>query len=171
MSPSLRLRRPVPLPAGSGQESVWDYPRPPRVEASSEHVTVRLGGRVIAETMSALRVLETSHPPVYYLPTGAFADGVLTPTRGSTWCEFKGKAEYFDVSAGDVTVHRGAWRYPAPRRAFERLLGMVAVYPGLMDSCDVDGEIVRPQEGGFYGGWVTSRVVGPFKGTPGTMGW
>lgn len=171
MSPSLRLRRPVPLPAGSGQESVWDYPRPPRVEASSEHVTVRLGGRVIAETMSALRVLETSHPPVYYLPTEAFADGVLTPTRGSTWCEFKGKAEYFDVSAGDVTVHRGAWHYPAPRRAFERLLGMVAVYPGLMDSCDVDGEIVRPQEGGFYGGWVTSRIVGPFKGTPGTMGW
>lgn len=164
-------RRPVPLPAGPGQESVWDYPRPPRVEPSPDRVVIRLGGQVIAETDQAVRVLETSHPPVYYVPEAAFVSGALTPARGSTWCEFKGKADYFDVSAGDVVVRRAAWQYPAPRRGFEQLVGMVAVYPGSMDSCEVGGEVVQPQEGDFYGGWVTSRIVGPFKGAPGTMGW
>jgi uncharacterized protein (DUF427 family) len=166
-----RTRRPVPLPTAPGQESVWDYPRPPRVEASPDRVTIRLGGRVVAETTSALRVLETSHPPVYYLPAASFSSGALTPTTGMSWCEFKGKAAYFDVSAGDTVIRRGAWHYPAPRRGFEQLVGMVAVYPGLMDSCEVGDEIVEPQEGTFYGGWVTSRIVGPFKGAPGTTGW
>jgi uncharacterized protein (DUF427 family) len=150
---------------------VWDYPRPPRIEASSDRITIRLGGRVIAETSSALRVLETSHPPVYYLPQAAFSSGVLIPADGSTWCEFKGRAAYFDLAAGDALVRRGAWHYPAPRRGFEQLVATVAVYPGSMDSCEVGDEIVRPQEGGFYGGWVTSKIVGPFKGGPGTMGW
>ena len=169
MSPS--HHRPVPLPAGPGQESVWDYPRPPRVETSPDRVVVRLGGRIIAETTGALRVLETSHPPVYYLPQGSFASGVLTPTRGSTWCEFKGAAASFDVSAGDAVIRRGAWTFPAPSSGFEQLVGMVAVYPSPMDSCEVGDEVVQPQEGDFYGGWVTSRIVGPFKGGPGTMGW
>jgi uncharacterized protein (DUF427 family) len=171
MTPSLSTRRPDPLPAGPGQESVWDYPRPPRVEASPDSVIIRLAGRVIAETTDALRVLETSHPPVYYVPASSFPSGVLTPTRGTSWCEFKGKAEYFDVSAGDIVIHRGAWHYPAPRPGFESLAGMVAVYPGRMDSCEVGGETVQPQEGGFYGGWITSGIVGPFKGGHGTMGW
>ncbi len=132
---------------------------------------IRLGGQVIAETSGALRVLETSHPPVYYVPKASFSSGVLAPASGSSWCEFKGQAAYFDVSAGNAVVRRGAWHYPAPSAGFEQLVGMVAVYPGLMDSCHVGDELVRPQEGNFYGGWVTSRIVGPFKGAPGTMGW
>ena len=171
MTSPTRQRRPVPLPAGPGQESVWDYPRPPRVEASPDRIVIRLGGRIIAETTDALRVLETSHPPVYYLPEASFASGVLTPTRGSTWCEYKGAAAYFDVSAGDAVIRRGAWTFPAPSGGFEQLVDMVAVYPSLMDSCEVGDEVVQPQEGDFYGGWVTSRIVGPFKGGPGTMGW
>nr|WP_297358324.1 DUF427 domain-containing protein [Mycetocola sp.] len=171
MTPSPHARRPVPLPAGPGQESVWDYPRPPRIEASPDRVVIRLGGQVIADTTAALRVLETSHPPVYYVPQASFPSGVLTPASGSSWCEFKGHAAYFDVSAGDAVVRRGGWHYPAPRAGFEQLAGMVAVYPGRMESCRLGDEVVRAQEGNFYGGWVTSRVVGPFKGEPGTMGW
>ncbi|MET1052250.1 MAG: DUF427 domain-containing protein [Mycetocola sp.] len=166
-----RSRRPVPIPAGPGQESVWDYPRPPRIESSPDRVTIRFGGELIAQSTKAVRVLETSHPPVYYVPMDDFTDGVLSPVTGSTWCEFKGEARYFTVSAGSSRADRAAWHYPSPRAGFERLAGMVAVYPGLMDSCEVGDETVQPQEGDFYGGWVTSRIVGPFKGAPGTMGW
>jgi uncharacterized protein (DUF427 family) len=165
------MRRPAPLPAGRGQESVWDYPRPPRVERSDELVEVRLGGRVVARSDRTLRVLETSHPPTYYLPEDAFAPGVLQPVEGRTYCEYKGVAAYYDLVAGEVVAPRAAWTYPAPTAGFEQILGYVAVMPGAVDSCTVDGEVVRPQEGGFYGGWVTSRVVGPFKGGPGTWGW
>jgi uncharacterized protein (DUF427 family) len=165
------MRRPAPLPAGPGQESVWDYPRPPRVERSDELVEVRLGGRVVARSDRTLRVLETSHPPTYYLPEDAFAPGVLQPVEGRTYCEYKGVAAYFDLVADEVVAPRAAWTYPAPTAGFEQILGYVAVMPGAVDSCTVDGEVVRPQEGGFYGGWVTSRVVGPFKGGPGTWGW
>jgi uncharacterized protein (DUF427 family) len=165
------MRRPVPVPPGPGQESVWDYPRPPRVEPSDEVVEVRLGGRVVARTDRTLRVLETSHPPTYYLPEAAFEPGVLRPAEGRTYCEFKGEAAYYDLVAGDVVAGRAAWTYPAPTPGFEQLRGHVAVMPGAVDSCTVDGEVVTPQEGGFYGGWVTSRVVGPFKGGPGTWGW
>lgn len=156
---------------GPGQESVWDYPRPPRVEASSAVVEVRLGGRVIVRTGNAVRVLETSHPPVYYLPREDFAPGVLVPVEGTTYCEFKGAASYFDVVAGDTRLARGAWTYPSPVRNYEALATRVAVYPSDMDSCTVDGEVVRAQEGDFYGGWVTDAVVGPFKGGAGTWGW
>lgn len=169
MTPS--FRRPVPVQPEPGQESVWDYPRPPRVEGSDERVCIRLGGQLIVETMDAVRVLETSHPPVYYVPIASFPEGALTPVKGATWCEFKGRAAYFDVSAGDAVAHRGAWHYPNPQNGFERLVGMVAVYPALMDACEVGDEAVTAQDGDFYGGWITSRVVGPFKGTPGTMGW
>ena len=165
------MRRPAPLPAGPGQESVWDYPRPPRVERSDELVEVRLGGRVVARSDRTLRVLETSHPPTYYLPEDAFAPGVLQPVEGRTYCEYKGVAAYYDLVAGEAVAPRAAWTYPAPTAGFEQILGHVAVMPGAVDSCTVDGEVVRPQEGGFYGGWVTSRVVGPFKGGPGTWGW
>ena len=163
--------RPSPLTPGPGQESVWDYPRPPRVEPTNEHVVVRFGGEVIAETRDAMRVLETSHPPAYYLPRSAFVDGALEPAAGSSMCEFKGAAKYLTIRSGDATADRAAWYYPTPFPGFEELADRVALYPGRMDSVEVDGERVQPQAGGFYGGWITSRVVGPFKGEPGTMGW
>ena len=164
--------RPTPDRPGPGQESVWDYPRPPRVEPTDALVEIRLGGQVVAPTTAALRVLETSHPPTYYLPVTAFADGVLRPATGSSYCEWKGEASYVDV----VTPGAGRRRAPAgptpgPRRASRRCVDHVAVMPAAMDACTVDGEVVVAQEGGFYGGWITSRVVGPFKGGAGSWGW
>ena len=154
-----------------GQESVWDYPRPPRVEPSSERVVITLGGRVIADTTESVRVLETSHPPVYYLPRSAFVDGSLVATAGSSFCEFKGGAKYLSVVTPDATAQRAAWYYPTPTPGFEALVDRVAVYPAAMDSCVVAGETVQAQAGDFYGGWITKRIVGPFKGGPGTTGW
>ncbi len=166
-----RSRRPEPIKPEKGQESVWDYPRPPRVEPRAERVVVKLGGQVIADATDSVRVLETSHPPVYYLPMSAFAAGVLVPAKGTSFCEFKGQAHYFDVVAGGVVAPRAAWTYPDPSRGFEVLRDRVALYPGKMDSCEIDGEQVEPQAGNFYGGWITSRIVGPFKGGAGTTGW
>ena len=165
------MRRPVPEPAGPGQESVWDYPRPPRVETSSERVEVELGGQVVAGTTTSWRVLETSHPPTYYLPRDAFEPGVLRETAGHTWCEWKGTASYFDLVVDDLVASRAAWTYLSPSPGFALIAGAVSVMPGLVDRCTVDGETVLPQPGAFYGGWVTSRVVGPFKGDVGTSGW
>jgi uncharacterized protein (DUF427 family) len=173
----LRQRRPTRQEPGPGQESVWDYPRPPRVEPTSERIVVRFGGAVIADTADAVRVLETSHPPVYYLPRSAFVDGALTSTGGTSMCEFKGRARYLDVHGGPDshgvtrTATHAAWYYPEPWAGFEDLVDRVAIYPAEMDSCEVDGERVVAQPGDFYGGWITSRVVGPFKGGPGTLGW
>ncbi|RJU02100.1 DUF427 domain-containing protein [Arthrobacter frigidicola] len=164
----MSIRRAAP---GPGQESVWDYPRPPRVEASTEEIVVRFGGEEILRTSSALRVLETSHPPVYYLPAADFAPGALEAAEGSSFCEFKGTAGYFDVVGGGRRAARAAWTYPSPSAGYEELAGRVAVYPGAMDLCTVDGEQVTAQSGDFYGGWVTARIVGPFKGGPGTRGW
>ncbi|GAA4115415.1 DUF427 domain-containing protein [Knoellia locipacati] len=165
----MTVAREVP---GPGQESVWDYPRPPRVEVSDEVVQIRFGGGVVARSTRSLRVLETSHPPTYYVPEADFAPGTLRPAQGSTRCEFKGDAAYFDVVGADGSVARSAaWTYPSPMPGFEALVGHVAVMPGAMDECRVDDEVVTPQQGGFYGGWITSRVVGPFKGAPGTWGW
>ena len=132
---------------------------------------MRLGSQVIVDTRDAVRVLETSHPPVYYLALDAFPAGALVLVEGTTFCEFKGKAHYFDVVAGGTVVRRGGWTYPKPVRGFEALSTRVALYPGRMDSCEVDGEQVTSQEGDFYGGWITTRIVGPFKGGPGTTGW
>ncbi len=141
------------------------------MEPSDELVEVRLGGQVVASTRSSYRVLETSHPPTYYLPASAFADGVLRPTAGSTFCEWKGRASYFDLVTPARTATRAAWTYADPTDGFLAIVDHVAVMPGLVDECTVAGETVRAQVGGFYGGWVTDRVVGPFKGAPGTMGW
>ncbi len=165
------MRRPEPDPIRPGEESVWDYPRPPRVESVLERITIRLGGVVIADTADAVRVLETSHPPVYYLPIDAFAEGALVPTEGSSFCEFKGAAAYFDVHGGTQVVRRAAWTYPRPERGYEQLANRVAVYAGDMDACTVGDEQVTPQPGRFYGGWITSRIRGPFKGVPGSLGW
>ena len=163
--------RVVPDPPGPGQQSVWDYPRPPRVEPSTAEVVVVLGGVEVCRTRRGLRVLETSHPPGWYLPVEDWAPGALQPAAGSSFCEWKGAADYLDVVGGDRRATRAAWTYPNPVPAYEVLRGTVAVYPAAMDSCTVDGEPVRPQEGGFYGGWITDDVVGPFKGPPGTLGW
>jgi uncharacterized protein (DUF427 family) len=154
-------------------ESVWDYPRPPRCEPSPRLVRVVLGGVVVAETTRAHRVLETSHPPVYYVPRVDVRAGALRPADGrASFCEWKGSAVYHDVIGGEGrTVVRGAWSYPAPAAGFEAIRDAVGFYPGLMDECSLDGELVQAQPGGFYGGWITRDLVGPFKGAPGTQGW
>jgi uncharacterized protein (DUF427 family) len=160
-----------PVRPGPGQESVWDYPRPPALELSSEHVQVVLGGVVIADTRAALRILETSHPPTYYLPVADLRAGALRPAEGSSFCEWKGVASYVDLLGGEAVALRAGWFYPTPTAAYAALRDHVALYPGAVDRCTVDGEVVRPQPGSFYGGWVTDRVVGPFKGEPGTRFW
>jgi uncharacterized protein (DUF427 family) len=165
------MRHPVPEVPAPGQESVWDYPRPPRVEPVASRVAIRFGGQVLVDTDDVVRVLETSHPPVYYLPIAAFARGALREAAGSSSCEFKGTARYFDVHGGESVAHRAAWTYPHPFEGYESLTGRVAVYARPMDSCEIGGEVVVPQPGGFYGGWITSGVTGPFKGAPGSMGW
>lgn len=152
-------------------ESVWDYPRPPRLEQSLEHVVVTFRGQVIADTTSALRVLETSHPPGYYIPRGDVDDSFLVAVAGTTMCEFKGVASYADLVVGSERLSRAVWWYAAPTAGYERLADHISLYPGRVDQCTVDGEVVQAQEGDFYGGWITSRVTGPFKGAPGTLGW
>src|SRR5687768_16423758 len=157
---------PAPVPTAPGQESVWDYPRPPRVEPVDALVAIVLDGATIANTRNVVRVLETSHPPVYYLPIEDFVPGTVVPTTGSSFCEFKGSARYHDLLAGTRRAARAAWEYPSPSPGFEVLSGRIAIYAGRVDRCTVDGEPVEPQAGGFYGGWITSNVVGPFKGGP-----
>jgi len=163
--------KPTRLEPGPGQESVWDYPRPPRLERIDKHIQIIFNGAIIADTRRAFRVLETSHPPVYYLPPEDVDQEYVRPVPGSSWCEWKGEAAYFTVRVGDKTVERVAWSYPHPTLAFKEMAGYLAFYAGPMDTCTVDGERVRPQPGNFYGGWITDDIVGPFKGEPGTMGW
>jgi uncharacterized protein (DUF427 family) len=153
-------------------ESVWEYPRPPRVEPSGRRVRVVLGGETIVDTRRAHRVLETSHPPVYYVPFEDVLPGALVASGGrETDCEWKGLASYFDVLARGIREERAAWTYHEPRPGYESIRDTVAFYPGRMDACFVDDERVEPQPGEFYGGWITSEIVGPFKGAPGTWGW
>ncbi len=156
---------------GPGQESVWDYPRPPRVEPSNKTIRVIFNGETIAETTRALRVLETSHPPVYYIPQADIRMAYLSPTTRSTYCEFKGAASYWTIKVGDKTEVNAAWSYASPRPGFDPLKDYIAFYPGRMDACYVNEEQVIAQPGDFYGGWITSEIVGPFKGGPGTRGW
>lgn len=165
------MRHPKPDPTVPGQESVWDYPRPPRLETSTDSIEIVLGGQVIARTNATWRVLETSHPPSYYLPRDAFLDGVLHEASGSTWCEWKGQASYFDLVVGSTTARSAAWTYLKPSKGFEAIAGAISVMPGTVDRCLVNDEVVVAQPGGFYGGWITSKVAGPFKGPPGTLGW
>lgn len=156
---------------GPSQESVWDYPRPPRVEPTERHLRVIFNGETIAETRRGRRVLETSHPPVYYFPPEDVDLARLTERPGSSWCEWKDRATYYDVMVGGRRVEQAAWTYDEPHDGFEAIRDHIAFYPGAMDACYVDGERVAPQPGDFYGGWVTDDVLGPFKGGPGTQGW
>ncbi len=152
-------------------ESVWDYPRPPRLEPTDRHLKVVLGGEVIAETTRAYRVLETSHPPNYYFPPDDVRDGALEPSDRTSFCEFKGRAHYFTARAGDRVEPNAAWAYNTPSPEFEPIKGYVSFYASRVDECFVDDELVTPQPGDFYGGWITADIEGPFKGAPGTRGW
>ncbi len=168
----MRSRRITP---GPEQESVWDYPRPPACVASARHVVVSAvvsaATVLIADSHSAWRVLETSHPPTWYLPPADVTPGTLTRSDARpTFCEWKGAATYWDVTVGGSVLPAVAWSYEQPSAGFEAIAGYLAFSPARLD-CTVDDERVRPQEGGFYAGWITDDVVGPFKGGPGTTGW
>lgn len=156
---------------GPGQESVWDYPRPPRVEPSKRLVRIYFAEEEVARSIRALRVLETAGPPTYYLPAEDVATGLMVKAQGSSFCEWKGRAEYFDVVVGERRAEKAAWSYPAPKTEYGILAGYFAFYPGRVDACYLDDELVTPQPGLYYGGWVTRDIVGPFKGEPGTEGW
>ena len=152
-------------------ESVWDYPRPPRVEQSARRVRVVLGDVTVADTTRAYRVLETSHPPVYYVPPEDVRSEYLRPSRRRSYCEFKGQASYYDLVVGEREVPDAAWYYPEPSPGFAAIRDHLAFYPGRVDAAYVDEEQVAAQAGDFYGGWITADIEGPFKGAPGTAGW
>ncbi len=160
-----------PVPPGPGQESVWSYPRPPRVERVTRRIEIVFNGVTIAATNRAYRVLETSHPPTYYLPRADLEMACLSPSGQTSLCEWKGESRYFDISVGDRRVSGAAWSYPNPRPDYLEIAGHLAFYCHAMDRCTVGGETARPQPGRFYGGWVTDDIVGPFKGEPGSLGW
>jgi uncharacterized protein (DUF427 family) len=163
--------RPTRVTPGPGQESVWDYPRPPRVEPVPERIRVVAGGITIADSDAAWRVLETAGAPVYYLPPADVRMDLLRATERVTACEWKGAARYHDIVLANRVVPDAAWSYPEPSRGFESIRDHLAFYASRVDEAWVGDERATPQPGGFYGGWVTSRVVGPFKGAPGTLGW
>lgn len=162
---------PKPDPIAPGQESVWAYPRPAIAEATAAHIVIEHAGRIVTDTHSSVRTLETSHPPSYYIPLTDIAAGVLRRAQGSSMCEWKGAAVYWDVVIGAIVLPRVGWSYPNPTRPFLLLRDYVAFYPAPFDRCSVDGETVTAQEGGFYGGWITSKLAGPFKGVPGSRLW
>jgi uncharacterized protein (DUF427 family) len=154
-----------------GQESVWDYPRPPALERTSSLIRVEFRGVTIAETASAYRVLETSQPPAYYFPPGDVAMDHLVLTPHRTFCEWKGQAHYYSVVVDDDEAPNAVWSYARPVERFAPIQHYLSFYPQQMEACFVDGERVQANEGGFYGGWITSKIVGPFKGGAGSAGW
>jgi len=156
---------------GPGQESVWDYPRPPALESVEERIRVVFNDTTVADTTGAYRVLETSHPPVYYLPPSDIRMDHLTRTNRRTMCEFKGQAVYYDLSVGDRTAQHAAWGYPNPTDRFTPMTDYLAFYASKVDACFIGEKPAHAQEGDFYGGWITEDIVGPFKGGPGTIGW
>lgn len=160
-----------PVAPGPGQESVWDYPRPPAVETVPERLRVMFAGETIAETTHGFRVLETSHPPVYYIAREDIRADVLVPVDGQSYCEFKGMARYWSLSLNGQTTERAGWSYSTPTPAFAPIRDHIALYASKVEACWVGDEQVQAQDGDFYGGWITSKVVGPFKGAAGTMGW
>lgn len=158
-------------PAGPGQVSVWDFPRPAVAEPVGAHVVIEHRGVIVADTRRAVRTLETSHPPSYYIPMDDIAVGVLRQASGGSFCEWKGVATYWDIVVDGLALSQVGWSYPAPTPHFDCLRDHVAFYAAPFDRCTVDGQAVRPQSGGFYGGWITADLAGPFKGGPGSMGW
>jgi uncharacterized protein (DUF427 family) len=165
------MRPPFAITPSAGQRSVWDFPRPPAIESVPARVVVEFGGLVIADSIKAVRVLETASPPTYYLPIEDVMPGVLVPCEGQSFCEWKGRARYWTVSTPQRHAARTAWGYPDPSPAFAAIASHVAFYAGRMDACRVGADLVVPQPGGFYGGWITPEFTGPFKGEPGTTHW
>ena len=155
----------------AGQESVWDYPRPPRLEPTNKHLKVVFNGETIAETNRAYRILETSHPPVYYFPADDVQMDCLTEAANSSFCEWKGRAGYYALQVGEKRIENAAWFYANPTVEFAEIKNFIAFYPSKMDACFVNDEPVETQDGDFYGGWITKDIVGPFKGAAGTWGW
>jgi uncharacterized protein (DUF427 family) len=158
-------------PVSPGQESVWDYPRPPRVEPVEARLVVRFGAELVADTTHGLRVIETASPPCFYFPPADVRTGVLRSSGYETVCEWKGRAEHFDLVVGSRISARAAWSYRHPNAGYESIAGYIAFYPGRVDEASVGGERVIAQPGGYYGGWITANIKGPFKGDPGTGGW
>jgi len=153
-----------------GQESVWDYPRPPVLDPDSRHIVVKVGDTLLAETSRAIRVLETASAPAFYIPPQDIHKDHLRKAEGSSFCEWKGRATYWDVITPDAVIPKAGWSYHNPVERFKPIDGFYSFYPALVE-CFVDGERVKPQPGGFYGGWLTSEIAGPVKGGPGTGGW
>ncbi len=162
---------PEPDTPKEGQESVWDYPRPAIAEPTSRHIKIEHRGTVIADTRGAWRTLETSHPPTYYIPPSDVLTEYLRPNPRRSMCEWKGQARYWDLVIADKKLEAVSWSYANPTPAFAGIRDMFAFYPDPLDFCWVDGEVVTPQPGQFYGGWITSREAGPFKGIPGSQFW
>ncbi len=162
------MKRDIP---GPGQESVWDYPRPPAVSATNSLIRVIHAGVTIVDTFKAIRVLETSQPPAFYLPPADIQMAHFTRSQSTTMCEWKGRGVYWDLTVNGRTTPDVAWSYLAPTGGFAAITGYLAIYAQKVDACFVDEEQVTPNDGMFYGGWITSKVVGPFKGGPGTLGW
>lgn len=165
-----QARPPFAATPGPGQVSVWDFPRPPRLLKDTREVVVRWGANEVARTHRAVLVLETAHPPSVYIPWDDVARQLLEPAPGTSFCEWKGPARYWSLVQGDRCLPRVAWSYPQPLAGAEALADCVAFYPKALD-CSIDGAPVTPQPGGFYGGWITPELVGPFKGGPGSEAW
>jgi len=163
--------KPKRIEPGPGQESVWDYPRPPRLERVAERLRIEHRGVTIAETTRGHRVLETSHPPVYYIPPGDCRMDLLVRSERRSFCEWKGGAGYVNLEIDSDRVPDVAWYYPSPVPAFDAIRDALAFYPSKIDACYVGDERVQAQPGDFYGGWITPKIVGPFKGAAGTWGW
>jgi uncharacterized protein (DUF427 family) len=166
-----RLGLPEPEIAGPGEESVWAYPRPPELAPDKRHVEVRFGGEIIASSTRTVRHLETASPPTFYIPPEDVSGEFLEPADGSSFCEWKGRAVYLDVVAGKRRARQAAWSYPRAASPYQSLSGWLAFYPGRVDECFVNRELVRAQPGPFYGGWITDEIRGPVKGPPGTEWW
>ncbi|ACK66101.1 protein of unknown function DUF427 [Rippkaea orientalis PCC 8801] len=163
--------KPTPIPPKPGQESVWDYPRPAILQDTDKHLKIICNGVVLAETRKGKRVLETSHPPCYYFPPEDVKLEHLIETQKQSVCEWKGRCRYYDIKIGERYIKSAAWAYLDTTPNFATLKGYYSFYGSLMDTCYVNDELVTPQAGDFYGGWITSDIVGPFKGEPGTWGW
>ena len=163
--------RPTPIKPGPGQESVWDYPRPPRIEPVTQHIVIVFNGVTLADTTRAYRILETSHPPTYYLPTADIQMQYIRPAQGNSFCEWKGQAVYYTVEVNGRRAEKVAWGYPTPTAPYRDLKDHLGFYAAPFDSVTIAGEQVTPQPGNFYAGWITSNIVGPFKGIPGSWGW
>ena len=168
---SLLGGHPKPDPVAPGQESVWDYPRPAIAESTDRRIQILHRRTMLVDSKNAWRTLETSHPPTYYIPRSDIAMEYLEPNPRRTLCEWKGQAHYFDIVIGDERLEAAVWSYPQPTPGFASIRDYCAFYPDALEACSVDGEIITPQPGGFYGGWISQYEAGPFKGVPGSRFW